>query len=116
MPKANKVKGPPYEIPDGLTDMLQQFVVHLLRHQPEDLVDCATEYFLDLQGMKQPLDSIKVGKYQVISHNNVAPSKSRNNNNADEAKLQQLSECLIAASKQNISQAHFATTELDDGK
>ena len=98
---ANKAKGPPYEIPDGFTDMLQRFVVHILRNQPDNLLDCATEYFLSLQGVNKPLASIKIGQSREMSYLNL--ESSSNNDNSEEAKLQQFSQCLVAASKQTIS-------------
>lgn len=95
---ASKVKGPPYEIPDGFTDMLQLFVVHILRNQPDNLLDCATEYFLNLQGIKEPLESIKVGKGQTNLQGNL------NNRNPVDHKEQQFSQAqsLVAASQQTI--------------
>ena len=94
----SKVKGPPYEIPDGFTDMLQLFVVHVLRNQPDNLLDCATEYFLNLQGIKQPLDSIKVGQGKTNLQGNL------NNTKPVDHKEEQLSQAqtLVAASQQTI--------------
>ena len=37
------------EIPSGLTDLLQDFTVHVLRDKPEDIVDFAASYFMKLK-------------------------------------------------------------------
>ena len=37
------------EIPSGLTDLLQDFTVHVLRDKPEDIVDFAANYFMKLK-------------------------------------------------------------------
>lgn len=37
-----------FEIPEGLTDMLQDFTVAVLRHKPSDLHEFAAEYFTNL--------------------------------------------------------------------
>lgn len=95
--------GPPYEIPDGFTDMLQRFVVHILRNQPDNLLDCATEYFLGLQGVKKPLESIKTGQSREMSYLNLEDGTNCNNNNTEEQKLQQFSKSLLAASKQTVN-------------
>lgn len=38
------------EIPPGLTELLQGFIVEVLRKRPPDLVDFAVQYFNHLQG------------------------------------------------------------------
>ncbi len=38
-----------FEIPAGLTDLLQDFTVCVLREKPADLVQYAANYFSDLQ-------------------------------------------------------------------
>ena len=37
------------QIPTGLTDMLQDFTVVVLRERPEDMVDFAASYFTELK-------------------------------------------------------------------
>lgn len=37
------------EIPVGLSDLLQDFTVHVLREKPEDIVDFAANYFMKLK-------------------------------------------------------------------
>ncbi|XP_048581097.1 cAMP-dependent protein kinase type II regulatory subunit isoform X3 [Nematostella vectensis] len=37
------------EIPSGLSDLLQDFTVHVLREKPEDIVDFAANYFMKLK-------------------------------------------------------------------
>ena len=37
------------QIPTGLTDMLQEFTVVVLRERPEDMVDFAANYFTQLK-------------------------------------------------------------------
>ena len=37
------------EIPPGLTDLLQTFVIQVLRQKPDDLVGFAAQYFNNLQ-------------------------------------------------------------------
>lgn len=39
-----------FEIPPGLTDLLQEFTIAVLRQQPHDLVEFASEYFNNLKG------------------------------------------------------------------
>lgn len=34
-----------FTVPDGLTDLLQNFAVHAIREQPEDLLKFATKFF-----------------------------------------------------------------------
>ncbi len=38
-----------FEIPPGLTDLLQDFTVAVLREKPEDLTEFAANYFTKLQ-------------------------------------------------------------------
>jgi len=38
-----------FEIPDGLTDLLQDFTVAVLKERPPDLVQFAAEYFNKLK-------------------------------------------------------------------
>lgn len=37
------------EIPVGLSDLLQDFTVHVLREKPDDIVDFAANYFMKLK-------------------------------------------------------------------
>ena len=37
------------QIPTGLTDMLQEFTVVVLRERPDDMVDFAADYFTQLK-------------------------------------------------------------------
>lgn len=37
------------QIPTGLTDMLQEFTVVVIRERPEDMVDFAANYFTELK-------------------------------------------------------------------
>lgn len=91
-------KGPPYGIPDGFPDLLQKFVVHILKHQPENIVDCAVDYFVEMQNQNKVNSgqSIKVGTSNVMSYLNVS------SNTEDDTKLNQISESLIASSHQNL--------------
>lgn len=41
-----------FEIPDGLTDLLQDFTVAVLKERPPDLVKFAAEYFNKLNEKK----------------------------------------------------------------
>lgn len=41
-----------FEIPDGLTDLLQDFTVAVLKERPPDLVKFAAEYFNKLKEKK----------------------------------------------------------------
>ena len=41
-----------FEIPDGLTDLLQDFTVAVLKERPPDLVKFAAEYFNKLNDKK----------------------------------------------------------------
>ena len=85
-------RGPPYGIPDGFPDLLQKFVVHILKHQPDDIVKCAVGYFTDLhnQANLNGQQSMKVGTSNVMSY-------------IDDTAHKQMSECLIAASQQKVS-------------
>ena len=40
-------------IPDGLTELLQEFTVAVLKEQPDDLVDFAVDYFERARGDKR---------------------------------------------------------------
>lgn len=42
-----------FEIPTGLTDLLQEFTVAVLRRRPDDLVQFASEYFSDRQARRK---------------------------------------------------------------
>lgn len=46
-----------FEIPPGLTDLLQEFTIAVLRQQPSDLVLFASEYFNNLKGRQQKFAS-----------------------------------------------------------
>ena len=37
-----------FEIPDGLTDLLQDFTVEVLRKRPDDILAFASQYFDEL--------------------------------------------------------------------
>ena len=100
-------KGPPYSIPDGFPDVLQRFVVHVLKSQPDNLIDCAAKYFASMQSdMGNHLQSMKSGRSKVMSYLEV--SKSNNNNPGDttatSSSIQQMSQSLIAASQQLLAQ------------
>nr|5XBY_A Chain A, cAMP-dependent protein kinase type II-alpha regulatory subunit,Immunoglobulin G-binding protein A [synthetic construct]5XBY_B Chain B, cAMP-dependent protein kinase type II-alpha regulatory subunit,Immunoglobulin G-binding protein A [synthetic construct]5XBY_C Chain C, cAMP-dependent protein kinase type II-alpha regulatory subunit,Immunoglobulin G-binding protein A [synthetic construct]5XBY_D Chain D, cAMP-dependent protein kinase type II-alpha regulatory subunit,Immunoglobulin G-bin len=41
--------GSPWQIPPGLTELLQGYTVEVLRQQPPDLVEFAVEYFTRLR-------------------------------------------------------------------
>ena len=86
-------KGPPYGIPDGFPDLLQRFVVHVLKNQPDNLVHCAIKYFVSMRNEQLP-DS-KIMSYLSMSNNE--------NSDDQQAHLNQMSECLIAASQQALS-------------
>lgn len=42
-----------FEIPVGLTDLLQDFTVSVLKERPPDLVKFAADYFANLNNKKQ---------------------------------------------------------------
>ena len=42
-----------FEIPAGLTDLLQEFTVAVLRRKPTDLVEFAATYFADRRQRRQ---------------------------------------------------------------
>ena len=95
-------KGPPYGIPQGFPDLLQRFVVHVLRNQPdaENIIGCAVDYFLALQKSNVPLDSVKIGRSNVMSYLSII-----NNENKDEQDpviSQQISDCLLAVSQHSM--------------
>ncbi|KAK3740595.1 hypothetical protein QZH41_009710 [Actinostola sp. cb2023] len=51
------------EIPVGLSDLLQDFTVHVLREKPDDIVDFAANYFMKLKlKEKRSKDGIKTTK------------------------------------------------------
>ena len=103
-------RGPPYGIPEGFPDFLQRFVVHVLKNQPENLAECAIKYFSSIdESQKQSQDqSVKVGNSKVMSYLNV----SHNDNNDADSPLQinQMSECLLAASQNAFSQQDLQPT------
>lgn len=42
-----------FEIPPGLTDLLQDFTVSVLKERPPDLVQFAADYFVKLNSQKK---------------------------------------------------------------
>ena len=42
-----------FRIPPGLTEMLQEFTVVVLREKPDDIVDFAAEYFTKLKANRK---------------------------------------------------------------
>ncbi|XP_033096904.1 cAMP-dependent protein kinase type II regulatory subunit-like [Anneissia japonica] len=50
-----------FEIPPGLTDLLQDFTVAVLKEKPDDLVEFAAEYFNKLKDSKGSVTSSKRG-------------------------------------------------------
>jgi hypothetical protein len=56
-----------FEIPDGLTDLLQDFTVEVLRKRPADLLAFAAQYFEDLLE-KRGDDNVKNLLKQVQSN------------------------------------------------
>ncbi|KAK7493989.1 hypothetical protein BaRGS_00014871 [Batillaria attramentaria] len=55
-----------FEIPPGLTDLLQEFTVAVLRERPADLVTFAASYFCKLSDKKQPDRTDKRGGVRFI--------------------------------------------------
>lgn len=49
------------QIPTGLTDMLQEFTVVVLRERPEDIVDFAANYFKQLKLKNQKSRNVSRG-------------------------------------------------------
>ena len=47
------------QIPTGLTDMLQEFTVVVLRERPEDMVDFAANYFTELKVRNKAVGNAK---------------------------------------------------------
>ena len=47
-----------YGIPEGFEDLLEHFVVEVLRDQPEDMVDFGVNYFGCLNDVSFKLESI----------------------------------------------------------
>lgn len=56
------------EIPPGLSDLLQDFTVHVLREKPDDIVDFAANYFMKLKVKeKRSKDGNKSKKSKGVS-------------------------------------------------
>lgn len=56
------------EIPVGLSDLLQDFTVHVLREKPDDIVDFAANYFMKLKlKEKRSKDGNKSKKSKGVS-------------------------------------------------
>ena len=62
-----------FEIPPGLTDLLQEFTVAVLRERPPDLVVFAANYFNKLNDKNRSDTTQKKGGVRFIE--NVAPEK-----------------------------------------
>ena len=52
------------QIPAGLTDMLQEFTVVVLREKPDDMVDFAANYFTNLKQQNRPGGNAKRLSFQ----------------------------------------------------
>lgn len=66
-----------FEIPAGLTELLQDFTVAVLRQRPGDLYQFAAEYFADLLLKKQdliPLESTKSVGFAAAPGRDGSPS------------------------------------------
>lgn len=98
-------RGPPYSIPEGFPDVLQRFVVHVLKSQPDNLIDCAAKYFASMQAdVGNHLQSMKAGRSKVMSYLDVSQSNNNNPGDAQSSSIQQISQSLIAASQQLLTQ------------
>lgn len=49
-----------FEIPDGLTDLLQDFTVEVLRKRPSDILAFASQYFDELVEKRAAEESQKI--------------------------------------------------------
>ena len=57
-----------FEIPPGLTDLLQEFTVAVLRERPSDLVTFAANYFKKLNDRKDSETNEKKGGVRFIEN------------------------------------------------
>ena len=63
-----------FEIPEGLTDMLQDFTVEVLRSRPKDLVHFAAQYFSTLLHNRQQEGGSGAAEYRrAASPNEIKP-------------------------------------------
>ena len=98
-------KGPPYSIPEGFPDVLQRFVVHVLKSQPDNVIDCAAKYFAAMQAdVGSHLQSSKAGRSKVMSYLDISKSNNNNPGDASSVSVQKMSQSLIAASQQLLCQ------------
>ena len=69
-----------FEIPDGLTDLLQDFTVEVLRKRPNDLLTFAAQYFEDLLEKRASETSKNLlSKLNQNNHNDHATTNNTNN-------------------------------------
>lgn len=71
-----------FEIPEGLTDLLQDFTVEVLRKRPTDLIAFAAQYFEELLE-KRANDTNRNLLAKLASSSSSANTNNNNNNNAN---------------------------------
>lgn len=73
-----------FEIPAGLTDLLQEFTVAVLRARPSNLEAFASDYFMKLNEKKNP--TVKAGgiRFQSDLDINLIEDNGNDSNNEDE--------------------------------
>ncbi|XP_059161439.1 cAMP-dependent protein kinase type II regulatory subunit-like isoform X2 [Physella acuta] len=71
-----------FEIPAGLTDLLQEFTVAVLRARPSNLEAFASDYFMKLNEKKNP--TVKAGGIRFQSDINLIEDNGNDSNNEDE--------------------------------
>ena len=59
-----------FQIPPGLTELMQDFTVVALRERPSDIVEFAADYFTKLRDCKKQYGNGKPKGVQFIEENN----------------------------------------------
>ena len=102
-----------FEIPIGLTDLLQEFTVAVLRQRPNDLYQFAAGYFADVyDARRQAQDAdnkgslILDGKIELNSHENNAGSDQE----SDEEPFGKLRFCSSKSWWLPVNVNYFATS------
>ena len=77
-----------FTIPEGLTDLLQEFTVEILRKRPNDLVEFGAQYFNELlenrQKIKDALNGVRVNKVDEEAEDAKEPSLTEENESEEE--------------------------------
>ena len=80
-----------FEIPDGLTDLLQDFTVEVLRKRPDDLLAFAARYFEDMvhfADLSEPSDPDLLNQFVYVIEENAGLKAIPQTNRLDAGDLE----------------------------